>query len=179
MSDSVLEMQGTEAGYGRQPILHAMDLRVARGQWLGLLGPNASGKTTLLRCIAGLEVPERGTISIGGVEVYNAQAGVNLAPWMRPIGFVFQDYALWPHLRVLENVIFPLRHGRLNRLSAGEQRKQALLALRMVRLDGYEERFPSELSGGQRQRVALARALASRPSVLLMDEPAKMKDHLL
>lgn len=161
---------------GSVAALHDVSLRVGAGERLGLFGPSGSGKTTLLRCIAGLEVPQMGVIRIDGVEVFDAAAGVNLPPWMRPIGVVFQDYALWPHMRVLDNVMFPLRHGRINTLSKFQQRERALEVLRKVRLEGLEERYPSELSGGQKQRVALARALASRPTVLLMDEPLSSLD---
>jgi iron(III) transport system ATP-binding protein len=161
---------------GSVAALHDVSLRVEHGKRLGLFGPSGSGKTTLLRCIAGLEVPVSGIIRIGGREVYNASSSLNVVPWKRPIGFVSQDYSLWPHLNVLDNVVYPLRHGRSNALSRSQQAERALGALRRVRLEGVASRFPSELSGGQRQRVALARALVYQPSVLLMDEPLSSLD---
>jgi ABC-type Fe3+/spermidine/putrescine transport system ATPase subunit len=176
----VIEVEGLSKQYavGTGPVhaLQDVNLRVGTAERLGLFGPSGSGKTTLLRCIAGLEAPEKGVITIDRVEVYNAESGLNMAPWMRPIGVVFQDYALWPHMRVLDNVLFPLRYGRANVLSKTEQRERASYVLKWVRLEGFEGRYPTELSGGQRQRVALARALVSEPSVLLMDEPLSSLD---
>lgn len=156
--------------------LQEVSLEVPAGTCLGIFGPSGCGKTTLLRCIAGLEAPKSGAIRLGGVEVYNATTGLNVPPWERPIGVVFQDYALWPHMCVLDNVTFPLRYGRTSKLSEVEQKTLALECLQKVRLDGLCDRLPSELSGGQRQRVALARALVSRPKVLLMDEPLSSLD---
>lgn len=178
--NTVIEVQGLFKRYtvdaGSVHALWDINLLVNSSERLGLFGPSGSGKTTLLRCIAGLETAEEGIIRIDGVEVYNAEAGIDLAPWMRPIGVVFQDYALWPHLRVVDNVLFPLRYGRANVLTGDEQQERAMEVLRKVRLESLAGRFPSELSGGQRQRVALARALVSQPSVLLMDEPLSSLD---
>lgn len=161
---------------GQVVALQDIDLQVCRSERLGLFGPSGSGKTTLLRCIAGLEAPDAGSIRIGDVEVYDAQSGINLPPWKRPIGVVFQDFALWPHMNVLDNVMFPLRHGRATTLAGAAQRRAALDALQMVRMTEFAERFPGQLSGGQRQRVAVARALVSMPSLLLMDEPLSNLD---
>lgn len=156
--------------------LQDIDLRVESGERLGVFGPSGCGKTTLLRCLAGLDSPDSGAIRIGGIEVFHRESGVDVPPWGRPVGLVFQDFALWPHMRVLENVLFPLMHGRSNALTRAEAREVALEALHRVRLADLTERFPFELSGGQRQRVALARAIAPRPALLLMDEPLSNLD---
>lgn len=156
--------------------LQDVDLHLGAGERLGLFGPSGCGKTTLLRCIAGLEVPDHGIIRINGSTVFDPAAGINLPPWRRPVGMVFQDFALWPHMTVLDNVLFPLRHGRDAPLPAAEQIERARNALRVVRLSGMDDRHPGALSGGQRQRVAVARALVSQPAVLLMDEPLSNLD---
>ncbi len=127
-----------------------------------MLGPSGSGKTTTLRVIAGFELPDSGRIELHGVDVTHS------APYERPVNTVFQDYALFPHMNVLENVAYGLR---VRGVSKGERRERAAEALRMVRLPDVEGRRPIQLSGGQRQRVALARALVNRPRVLLLDEP--------
>jgi putative spermidine/putrescine transport system ATP-binding protein len=127
-----------------------------------MLGPSGSGKTTTLRMIAGFEEPTTGTVELGGSDV------VGLPPYDRPVNTVFQDYALFPHMTVGENVEYGLRVARVAKEDRSRRRDEAL---EMVRLTGYAERKPSELSGGQRQRVALARAIVNRPKVLLLDEP--------
>lgn len=166
-------------GGGRVAAIQDVSIRVSAGERLGLFGPSGSGKTTLLRCIAGLETPQRGTIRMAGVEVFNAQSGTNAPPWHRPIGVVFQDFALWPHMRVRENVLFPLQHGRPNALTHRDRQKLVSAMLRKVGLGELAERYPAQLSGGERQRVAVARALVSRPDVLLMDEPlSNLDSHL-
>src|SRR5262245_746394 len=127
-----------------------------------MLGPSGSGKTTVLRMIAGFELPSGGTVELSGRDV------TRLAPFERDVNTVFQDYALFPHMTVLENVEYGLKVRKVGRK---ERRSRALDALASVRLDGFGSRKPSEMSGGQRQRVALARALVNRPKVLLLDEP--------
>jgi iron(III) transport system ATP-binding protein len=170
----VIEVKGLAKQYetstGRVAAMCGVDLQLKKGERFGLFGPSGCGKTTLLRCLAGLEVPNRGYIAIDGITVFEGQGGVNEPPWKRPIGFVFQDYALWPHMTALENVLFPLRHGRSMGFALAEQEDMARDALHTVRLDGLEGRFPFELSGGQRQR------LAPRPSLLLLDEPLSSLD---
>jgi sulfate transport system ATP-binding protein len=152
--------------FDRFPALHGVSLDIRSGELLALLGPSGSGKTTLLRLIAGLEFPTSGEIWFGNE---NALA---LSVRARNIGFVFQSYALFRHMTVLDNIAFGLRvRPSGSRPAESEIRKRALDLLDLVQLPGIAERFPSQLSGGQRQRVALARALAIEPRVLLLDEP--------
>ncbi|HEY0359186.1 MAG TPA: ABC transporter ATP-binding protein [Mycobacteriales bacterium] len=139
-----------------------VDLDVVEGEFLTLLGPSGSGKTTVLRLIAGFELPTSGEILLDGRDVTRA------APFERDVNTVFQDYALFPHLTVRQNIEYGLRVTGVRR---AERRARAEAALEGVRLDGYGDRRPAELSGGQRQRVALARALVNRPRLLLLDEP--------
>jgi putative spermidine/putrescine transport system ATP-binding protein len=139
-----------------------IDLEIAPGEFFTMLGPSGSGKTTTLRMIAGFEDPSSGTIELAGEDV----AGV--PPYDRAVNTVFQDYALFPHMSVGENVEYGMKVARVDR---GERARRRDEALEMVRLPGYAKRKPTELSGGQRQRVALARAIVNRPKVLLLDEP--------
>jgi putative spermidine/putrescine transport system ATP-binding protein len=139
-----------------------IDLEVEAGEFFTLLGPSGSGKTTTLRMIAGFEEPSAGTIELAGQDV----GGV--PPYDRAVNTVFQDYALFPHMTVGENVAYGLRIARVPKAERARRRDEAL---EMVRLPGYGDRRPGELSGGQRQRVALARAIVNRPRVLLLDEP--------
>ena len=142
--------------------MDGIDLEVAPGEFFTMLGPSGSGKTTTLRMIAGFEQPDAGTVELAGEDVGP------LPPYERAVNTVFQDYALFPHMSVGENVEYGLRVAKVDK---GERARRRSEALEMVRLSGYEERKPSELSGGQRQRVALARAIVNRPRVLLLDEP--------
>jgi putative spermidine/putrescine transport system ATP-binding protein len=139
-----------------------LDLEVGRGEFFTLLGPSGSGKTTTLRMIAGFEEPDSGTVELAGADV------TSLPPYDRSVNTVFQDYALFPHMTVGENVEYGLRVKGVGR---EERRRKAAEALQTVRLPGYEQRKPNQLSGGQQQRVALARAIVNRPRVLLLDEP--------
>ena len=148
------------------PAVDDLSLAVARGQILGLLGPSGCGKTTTLRLIAGFETPDAGRITIAGRTVADARAGVHVEPEARGVGIVFQDYALFPHLTVGENVAFGL--PRSGRSARGERVGQIL---DLVGLGEFTDRYPHELSGGQQQRVAVARALAPAPAVILLDEP--------
>jgi putative spermidine/putrescine transport system ATP-binding protein len=148
--------------YGEVRAVAGVDLEVERGEFFTLLGPSGSGKTTTLRMIAGFEAPTGGTIELAGRNM----SGV--PPYDRPVNTVFQDYALFPHMSVGENVEYGLRVGGVAKAERGRRRDEAL---EMVRLPGYATRRPGELSGGQRQRVALARAIVNRPEVLLLDEP--------
>jgi sulfate transport system ATP-binding protein len=152
--------------YGRFPALDGVSLDIGSGELVALLGPSGSGKTTLLRTIAGLEIPDSGTILFGNEDASTKPVQE------RNVGFVFQHYALFRHMTVLENVAFGLRvRERSRRPSDAEIRKRVLELLSLVQLEGLENRYPAQLSGGQRQRVALARALAIEPQVLLLDEP--------
>lgn len=152
--------------FDRFPALHDVSLDIGSGELIALLGPSGSGKTTLLRLIAGLERPTSGRILFGGTDASEKSVQE------RNIGFVFQHYALFRHMSILDNVAFGLKvRPRATRPPAGEIRRRALELLDLVQLAGLEKRYPSQLSGGQRQRVALARALAIEPGVLLLDEP--------
>jgi putative spermidine/putrescine transport system ATP-binding protein len=157
-----VRLSGLTKLYGDVVAVDGVDLEIARGEFFTLLGPSGSGKTTTLRMIAGFEVPDRGTVELGGRDVRD------LAPYDREVNTVFQDYALFPHMSVGENVDYGLRVKRVGREERARRRSEAL---EMVRLSGMDERKPGELSGGQRQRVALARAIVNRPRVLLLDEP--------
>jgi len=148
---------------------------VEEGRFYTLLGPSGCGKTTTLRCIAGLERADEGEIRVAGKKVYSASDATFVPAYRRPIGMVFQSYAIWPHLTVFENVAFPLRVGK-QRFSGDEVRKKVRGALEQVELGGLEERMATQLSGGQQQRLALARALVREPQVLLLDEPLSNLD---
>src|SRR5918911_253977 len=140
---------------------------------LSFLGPSGCGKTTLLRSIAGLEIPDGGSISIANQVQTSIERGIFVPPYSREIGFVFQNYALWPHMTVFKNVEFGLK---LRRMSREDIRRKVLATLELVGLQGREERYPSQLSGGQQQRVALARSLALEPRLILLDEPLSNLD---
>jgi len=146
-----------------------VSLDLATGEILALLGPSGCGKTTLLRLIAGFEVPQQGRITIAGTPVCGGAAAV--PPERRSVGMVFQDFALFPHLTVAENLAFGLQ-----KLSQGTAKERVAEAIALIGLQGYEARYPHELSGGQQQRVALARALAPRPDLVLLDEPLSNLD---
>jgi putative spermidine/putrescine transport system ATP-binding protein len=148
--------------YGSVAAVAQVTLEVAPREFFALLGPSGSGKTTCLRMIAGFERPDTGRVLLHGEDV------TGLPPYRRDVNTVFQDYALFPHMTVLENVEYGLKVGGVEK---AERRRRAGEALDMVHLSGYDARRPSQLSGGQRQRVALARALVNHPSVLLLDEP--------
>lgn len=159
---SLLEIQGLACGYEGQRVVEHLDLQLQAGDIGCLLGASGCGKTTTLRAIAGFEPVHEGEIRLGDETV--ARAGFTLAPEKRRIGMVFQDYALFPHLSVTDNVLFGIRQQADARRTADEM-------LELVNLQGLGRRFPHELSGGQQQRVALARALAPQPQLLLLDEP--------
>jgi putative spermidine/putrescine transport system ATP-binding protein len=157
-----VRVSGLRKHYGEVAAVDGVDLEIARGEFFTLLGPSGSGKTTTLRMIAGFERPDGGTIELGGKDVSS------LPPFDRDVNTVFQDYALFPHMTVQENVEYGLR---VKKVGKQERRVKAAEALRMVRLEGYGDRKPAQLSGGQRQRVALARAIVNTPQALLLDEP--------
>jgi putative spermidine/putrescine transport system ATP-binding protein len=165
-----LEFKGITKRYGPVAAVEGFDLTVGRGELLTLLGPSGSGKTTLLKMLAGFEVPDEGDI------VLNGRSIANLPPAARNVGMVFQHYALFPHLNVLDNVAYGLRYRGQGK---AERRAKAERMLALVRLEGYGHRYPRQLSGGQQQRVAIARALAIEPDVLLMDEPLGALDRQL
>lgn len=166
---SQLNLEHVEIRYGQTIAVHAVDLQIKQGQIACLLGPSGCGKTTLLRAIAGFEPLSQGQISLNGRVLSTPQS--TLATEERQIGMVFQDYALFPHLNLADNIRFGIRKQPSK---TQQQRVQELLAL--VSLAGYEQRYPHELSGGQQQRIALARALAPKPALLLLDEPFGSQD---
>ena len=173
MADSGVELIGLRKAFGAARAIDEVHLSIAPGEFLALLGPSGCGKTTLLRAIAGLIAPDAGAIRIGGRMIVDAQRRLFIPPERRNLGMVFQDYALWPHMRVRENVAFPLEA----RGAPKAQRADLVAtALRRVGLTPFAERFPSELSGGQQQRVALARAIVNGPGLLLFDEPLSNLD---
>ena len=157
-----LRVAGLRKAFADHKVLDDFSISVARGEIMGLLGPSGCGKTTALRGIAGLTVLDAGEVEVAGRKVSE------LPTEKRSVGVVFQDFALFPHLTVLDNVAFGLKEQGVRRAAAHEQ---AMVMLRLVALDELASRFPDALSGGQRQRVALARSLAARPSILLLDEP--------
>ena len=152
-----------------------LNIEVERGSFFTLLGPSGCGKTTTLRCIAGLEVPDKGEIYLGDSLVVSCDKGLFTPPHKRNIGMVFQSYAIWPHMDVFSNVAFPLKQGK-KRLSKREIQEKVTKALALVRLEGLENRPATQLSGGQQQRLVLARALVKEPEVLLLDEPLSNLD---
>jgi iron(III) transport system ATP-binding protein len=165
-----LRCRGITKTYGQTRAVEDLEIDLAPGHVLGLLGPSGCGKTTALRIIAGLEAPDSGTIEITGRTVVGP--GINVAPERRRVGMVFQDYALFPHMSVADNVAFGLPKGMDRKWRVPE-------LLDLVGLAGLERRLPHELSGGQQQRVAMARALAAEPQLLLLDEPFSNLDPLV
>jgi putative spermidine/putrescine transport system ATP-binding protein len=159
---SDVSLEGVRKTYGDVVAVDSVDLEVHRGEFFTMLGPSGSGKTTTLRLIAGFEQPDSGRILLGGVDVSRQP------PYARMVNTVFQDYALFPHMTVGQNVEYGLK---VKGVARTERRARVGEALEMVRLGGFDSRKPSQLSGGQRQRVALARAIVNRPQVLLLDEP--------
>jgi len=169
-----LSISAVSKRFGSTEVLRNVSLEIGRGEFFFILGPSGCGKSTLLRVIAGLERPDVGSVCIDGAVVDD------IPPYRRGIGMVFQNYALWPHMTVAQNVGFGLQ---VQRTSSGEIRSRVMESLELVRLTGFEQRYPHELSGGQQQRVALARALAIRPSIILLDEPlsnldARLRDEI-
>ncbi len=162
-----LRLTNLSKRFGNTVAVRDLSLEIEDGEIMTLLGPSGCGKTTTLRCIAGFLKPDAGDIYLGDERV------TDLPPERRGIGFVFQNYALWPHMTVYQNLAFGLE---LRRLDKAEIRRRIKEALALVRLSGFEERYPRQLSGGQQQRVALARALVIQPSVLLLDEPLSNLD---
>jgi putative spermidine/putrescine transport system ATP-binding protein len=162
MEGVAIRLQGLRKSFGETVAVAGVDLEIADGEFFSMLGPSGSGKTTVLRMIAGFEMPTDGRIELAGQEV------TGLAPFERDVHTVFQDYALFPHMTVEENVAYALK---VRKVAKAERLARAREALAEVRLEGYGARRPAQLSGGQRQRVALARALVGRPRVLLLDEP--------
>ena len=153
--------------YGDKKIIQNLSLEVNDGEIMGVIGPSGCGKTTLIRLLCGFIKPETGSIYIGETCVFDAEKRINIPPERRNIGVVFQDYAVWPHLTVLENVKYPLK----KRMDKKHMQEIAMIALKQVQMEGYANHLPSQLSGGQQQRVAIARALVSSKELIVLDEP--------
>ena len=160
---------------GRNTVIKGVDFTVKEGDCYALLGPSGCGKTTTLRCVAGLEQSDAGVITIGGQVVSDPAAGVFVPVHERPIGMVFQSYAIWPHLDVFENIAYPLRVQR-PRVAKTEIEQRVMDALKLVNMPDFARRESTRLSGGQQQRVALARAIVRNPALLLLDEPLSNLD---
>ena len=167
--------------YGSNVILSDFSLEVPSGEILCLVGPSGCGKTTLVRSLLGLGKPEKGRISVGDKILFDSEKKINISAERRNIGIVFQDYAVWPHMTVIENVGYPLKKRRVN---IDEIKERAMKALELVHMTEYANHLPSQLSGGQQQRVAIARALVVDAEILVMDEPitnldAKLREEML
>ncbi len=170
-----ITLQGVSKSYDGVQALQPVDMVIRTGKFTTLLGPSGCGKTTLLRLIAGLETPDTGEILVDGKPVFSQQRKVNMPPHKRHFGMVFQEFALWPHMTVFENVAFSLKaNGEKKNIRERVQR-----ALEQVRLTGMEKRHPHQLSGGQQQRVAFARAIVMQPGLILFDEPLSALDAML
>ena len=170
-----IQLRNITKSFGRKKVIKGLSMDISSGSFTTLLGPSGCGKTTLLRMIAGLETPDSGEIFLGGRCVFSAGKKLNIPPEKRGLGFVFQDFALWPHMKVRDNVAFALK---ARRMTAGLEKK-VMDALHAVQLDEYADRYPSELSGGQQQRVSFARAIIIVPVCILFDEPLSALDAML
>ena len=170
-----ISLTGITKSFGEKKVILTTSLVVDSGSFTTLLGPSGCGKTTLLRMIAGLETPDTGEICFDDRVVFSSEKSINIPPEKRGLGFVFQDFALWPHMSVYENVAFGLRAARSTK-GLDEKVKNAL---RAVKLDDFASRYPHQLSGGQQQRVAFARAIVIEPQCILFDEPLSALDALL
>ncbi|WP_128895684.1 ABC transporter ATP-binding protein [Longirhabdus pacifica] len=168
-------MQDVSKSYGTQVVLESMNMHFPSGQFTSLLGPSGCGKTTLLRLIAGLETPDYGDIYFAEHCMFSTKRKINRPVHQRKLGMVFQEFALWPHLTVFENVAFGLRATKDTKNLAARVEE----AIKAVRLEGLEKRHPHQLSGGQQQRVAFARAIAIKPKLILFDEPLSALDAML
>ena len=168
--DNIIELRGVDKSFEDTRALEGIDLSISNGEFLTLLGPSGCGKTTILRILSGFETPDQGDVSIGG------QRMNDVPPERRQVNTVFQNYALFPHMTVRDNVAFGLR---MQSCPKGEIEGRVLEALRMVHLEQYADRRPHQLSGGQQQRVAIARAVVNKPLVLLLDEPFSAHDYKL
>src|SRR5512136_3309141 len=173
MQTATIIIKNLTKRFGNVIAVNDVNLTIEPGAFLTLLGPSGCGKTTLLRCVAGLEDPDGGEIYIGDKLVFSYDKGISLPSGQRELGLVFQNYALWPHMKVDKNITFGLE---IQKMSKEEMQKRVKESLAEVKMEGYEDRYPREMSGGQQQRIALARMLAYRPKVFLMDEPLSNLD---
>ncbi|MDR2546151.1 MAG: ABC transporter ATP-binding protein [Lachnospiraceae bacterium] len=171
-----ITLRNVQKTFGSTVVIEQADeIKFESGKVTTLLGPSGCGKTTLLRMISGLETPDSGEVWFDDECVFSANRHINLSPDQRGLGFVFQDFALWPHMNVYENVAFGLRA----RKQTTNLKQRIANALHAVRLEGFEERYPHQLSGGQQQRVAFARAIVIEPKCILFDEPLSALDAIL
>lgn len=171
--EDIIKVENVAKGYAKHQVLQNLNLGIKKGECFTLLGPSGCGKTVLIRLIAGHEVPDSGKISIDNTVVADSASGEYIPPERRGLGIVFQDYAVWPHMTVYENIAYPLK---MEKRPKDEIDKLVMDMVEIVGMKGLEKRLPSELSGGQQQRVALARALVADPSVMLLDEPLSNLD---
>jgi len=171
--ETTIKINNLVKKFGDVVAINNVSLTIEPGSFLTLLGPSGCGKTTLLRCIAGLEDPDGGEIYIGDKLVFSYNKGISIPPGQRELGLVFQNYALWPHMKVDKNITFALE---IQKMPKDKMQKRVKEALAEVQMEGYEDRYPREMSGGQQQRIALARMLAYSPKVFLMDEPLSNLD---
>ncbi|MDO5695926.1 MAG: ABC transporter ATP-binding protein [Eubacteriales bacterium] len=175
---STVDLQNIKKSFGDVEVIKSFNATFEDGEFVTLLGPSGCGKTTLLRMVAGFEKPTSGQLCIGGKIMSSDQ--VFVPPEKRQIGMVFQSYAVWPHMNVFDNIAYPLKIQKMNKQVIKEKTDRVL---KVVHLDKYRDRFPSQLSGGQQQRIALGRALVAEPELLLLDEPlsnldAKLRDSM-
>ena len=168
-----IQLTGIRKSYGKETAVQDLDLTVNSGDFLTILGPSGCGKTTTLRAIAGLEEPDEGEIRFGERVVFSRRQGVIIPPENRNVGFIFQSYALWPHMTVEQNITLALKEKKISRTEIESRLKKSL---EMVQMEPYRKRYPSELSGGQQQRVAVSRLIALQSKILLMDEPLSNLD---
>ena len=161
--------------FSSQFAIEDLDMLIENGKFTTFLGPSGCGKTTILRMIAGLETPDEGEIWFDEQCIFSSKQKINIPPENRNLGFVFQDFALWPHMTIFENIAFPLRAKH----ETGDLKNKVNAALKAVKLEGFENRYPEQLSGGQQQRVAFARAIVANPQCILFDEPLSALDAIL
>ena len=176
-----VRFENVSISYGSKQVVKDFSLSVNDGEIMGIIGPSGCGKTTLIRALCGLIKPDKGSIYIADQLVFSDEKRVNIAPERRGVGVVFQDYAVWPHLSVWDNVCYPMKKHKVPK---EEIAKRASYALEQVRMTGYEKHMPAQLSGGQQQRVAIARSLVSSDELIVLDEPitnldAKLREEMI
>ena len=176
-----VRFENVSISYGSKQVVKDFSLSVKDGEIMGIIGPSGCGKTTLIRALCGLIKPDKGSIYIADQLVFSDEKRVNIAPERRGVGVVFQDYAVWPHLSVWDNVCYPMKKHKVPK---EEIAKRASYALEQVRMTGYEKHMPAQLSGGQQQRVAIARSLVSSDELIVLDEPitnldAKLREEMI
>ena len=176
-----VRFENVSISYGAKQVVKNFSLSINDGEIMGIIGPSGCGKTTLIRALCGLIKPEKGNIYINDQLVFSDEKRINVAPERRGIGVVFQDYAVWPHLSVWDNVCYPMKKHKVPK---EEIAKRAAYALEQVRMTGYEKHMPAQLSGGQQQRVAIARSLVSSDELIVLDEPitnldAKLREEMI